>query len=294
MKIGQILQRKFKNLGVKIPKVFFRVFCFVFFIYTILPSIINADTLNSSNSVIISATVSPNGNNNGGGGGNNGGRGSSNSGGGELNLPTIVNFTGMAYPLSKVYILKDGNIVATTIADQVADFSVSLSSLSTNNYTFSVYGEDGTKHKSSFFSFPIFVTSGTTVNINNIFLSPTIDVDKIEVKQGDNLVIFGQSNPQNKVVISVSSNVEHFFNVFSNAMGVYLYNLDTSILELGQYQTKSKSILGNQTSLYATPVAFSVGIENKPKNNVICSTLKGDLNCDGHVNLIEFSIMAYW
>jgi hypothetical protein len=200
----------------------------------------------------------------------------------------------MAYPLSQVFILKDGNMIASTIADQTANFSVSLTGLNTNTYTFSVYGEDGSSRKSSFFSFPIYITEGTTVNIGNIFLSPTIDVDKIEVKRGENIIIFGQSIPKNEVVISVHSDQEHFFRVISNAMGAYLYNLDTSILEIGKHQTKSKTTLDTQVSLYATPVSFNVGEENIIKDNKNCSLLIGDLNCDNHVNLIDFSIMAYW
>lgn len=259
-------------------KLFFAIFIFLI----LSPLLTNADTV-VSNNVVISALVVDN---NTGGGGGGGGVGTV--------IPTTVNFSGMAYPLSKVYILKDGVIAVTTIADQSANFSVSLLGLSTNTYTFSIYGEDSSGRKSSFFSFPIYVTSGTTVNIGNIFLSPTIDVDKAEVKKGDNLVIFGQSNPKNEIVISVNSLQEHFFRVISNAMGVYLYNLDTSILEIGEHNTKSKAILDNKTSSYNNPVTFSVGNKSKEKEKVDCSTLRGDLNCDGRVNLVDFSIMAYW
>jgi hypothetical protein len=157
-----------------------------------------------------------------------------------------------------------------------------------------VYGEDSNGRKSSFFSFPIFITSGTIVNIGNIFLSPTIDVDKIEVKRGDNLIIFGQSIPKKEITISVNSDQEYFYKVIANAMGTYLYNLDTSILEVGKHQTKSKTILETQISLYTTPVSFLVGDSNKPKDEIVCSLLEGDLNCDSHVNLIDFSIMTYW
>lgn len=232
--------------------------------------------------------VDPNGGGNGGGGGGGGG------GVTPIHLGTVVNFSGMAYPLSRVYILKDGQIAATTIADPAANFSISLSDLTTNTYTFSVYGEDNSGRKSSFFSFPIFITKGTTVNIGNIFLSPTIDTDKSVVKKGDNLIIFGQSIPKKEIVISVHSNEELFYKVLSNTMGGYLYNLDTSVLEIGKHQTKSKSILGAQISQYTTPVSFSVGLENKIKDQTSCGLLRGDLNCDNHVNLIDFSIMAYW
>ena len=237
--------------------------------------------------VTINAIVNPVG-----GGGNESGGGGGGSGG--ITLPTVVNFSGMAYPLSKVYILKDGNMAVTTIADQAANFSVSLSGLNTNTYSFSVYGEDNRGKKSSMFSFSISVTSGTTVNIGNIFLSPTIDVDKSDVKKGDNLIIFGQSIPKNEITISVHSDPERFFKTLSNTMGAYSYNLDTSILELGSHLTKSKAILDTQISLDSVPASFTVGLENKTKDTNSCSKFRGDLNCDGRVNLVDFSIMAFW
>lgn len=230
----------------------------------------------------------------GGGGGGGGSGGGSITNPSPILLNTIVHFSGMAYPLSKVYILKDGLVVASTISDPAANFSVSVSDLTTNTYTFSVYGEDNNKNKSSFYSFPVYITAGTIVNIGNIFLSPTIDVDKIKVKKGDNLVIFGQSIPQKEVVISVHSEEELFFQVLSNQMGAYLYNLDTSILELGKHQTKSKTNTENQISQYTSPVLFTVGDENILKDKISCASLRGDLNCDNRVNLIDFSIMAFW
>lgn len=257
------------------------------------PQNLFATDIVANSDVSISAIVnSPDSGGNGSGGGSSGGGGGSSNP--NIGLSTTVNFSGMAYPLSRVYILKDGNIAATTIADPAANFSVSLSNLNTNTYTFSVYGEDDKGRKSSFFSFPIYITYGTTVNIGNIFLSPTIDIDKSEVRKGDNLIIFGQSIPKKEVVISVHSDQEYFYNVTSNQTGVYLYNLDTSPLELGKHQTKSKALAGGQISQYTVPLSFTVGLDNKKKDKTFCSLLRGDLNCDNHVNLIDFSIMAFW
>jgi hypothetical protein len=262
---------------------FLKIFLVFLFVVFLIPKIILADTITETSSITISAKVGGTENNGGGGGG-----------GGGVNSPTVVNFSGMAYPLSRVYILKDGDVAVATIADPAANFSVSLTGLSTDTYTFSVYGEDSEGRKSSFFSFPIFITSGTIVNIGNIFLSPTIDIDKSRVKKGDNLTIFGQSTPESEVTISVHSDQEYFYSTNSNQMGAYLYNLDTSFLELGNHQTKSKSKLVNQISPFTLPVSFIVGNSNELKEDVICSLLRGDFNCDGHVNLIDFSIMAFW
>jgi hypothetical protein len=261
---------------------------FVLFLgYILNPLFVSADTIISTSTIVVSATVTASTPPGGGGGGGGGG-------GTPVNLETIVNFSGMAYPLSKVYILKDGKISAVTIADPAANFSVSLSGLTTDTYSFSVYGEDSKGRKSAVFSFPIFVTAGTTVNIGNIFLSPTIDTDKSEVKRGDNIIIFGQSAPTSEITISVHSNPEYFFKVKSNKMGAYLYNLDSSILELGQHLTKSKAALVAELSSFNVPVSFLVGNLNKLKDGKSCGSLRGDLNCDMKVNLVDFSIMAYW
>lgn len=263
----------------------------IFFVFVIIfsQSKIEADIIENTSVTISAKVVSSSGG--GGGGGGSSGVGNIEE---NINFPGSVNFSGMAYPLSRVYILKDGDLIMTTIADQSAHFSGSLSGLSTDTYTFSIYSEDSNGRKSSFFSFPIYITEGTTVNIGNIFLSPTIDIDKIEVKKGDNLIIFGQSVPEKEIIISVHSDQELFYKVMTNSIGAYLYNLDTSILEMGKHQTKSKTNLSDQISLYTTPVSFLVGFVNKNKDEISCSLLIGDLNCDNHINLIDFSIMAFW
>lgn len=240
--------------------------------------------ITSTSSVTVTARVGPIDDDNGGGGG----------GGGGYTPTTTVNFSGMAYPMSRVFILKDGIVAVNTIADPGANFSISLNNLSTGTYTFSVYGEDSNGRKSQSFSFPLFITEGITVNIGNIYLSPTINIDKSEVKRGENLAIFGQSVPSSEITISVHSDPEYFFKVNSNKNGVYLYNLDTSIIELGKHQTKSKSSIKNQISSFTAPLSFLVGNESKIKETTSCESLRGDLNCDLHVNLVDFSIMAHW
>lgn len=235
-------------------------------------------TVNVSANVPVPSTGS------GGGGGGGGGSGTSST--------TSVSFKGRAYPLSKVFILKDGQIVTQTIAGPNASFSVSVSGLSTGNYTFSVYGEDDEGRKSSLFTFPVFVTEGANTEISDIFIAPTIAVDKKEVKQGDNIAIFGQAVPNSDVTISVNSPVEFFRYTQTDKNGVYLLNFDSSPLEMGQHSTKSKVATLNQISPFGRIIGFRVGTENIPSDGNFF--LMGDLNDDGRVNLIDFSIAAFW
>ena len=218
-------------------------------------------------------------------------------GGGGGTIPptgeTAVIFSGRAYPLSKVNFLKDGQLILTTIAGPDSNFTATVKDLSAGNYTFSVYGEDNVGRHSSYFTFPIYITAGVITKISGIFIAPTIAVDKSEVKRGDNIIIFGQSANSAEVIISINSEQEFFEKTPSDQNGIYLHNLDSSILELGKHLTKSKASLKGEISSFSNTVSFLVGnknvfigLEEKPK--------KCDLNEDGRCNLIDFSIAAYW
>jgi hypothetical protein len=185
--------------------------------------IARAIQVSTSSTVYITAqvggTVTPPDPGTGTGGGGGGGGGGSTSG-----MPTTVNFSGMGYPSSKVVILQDGVIVITTTADPNANFSASLTGLTQGSYTFSVYTTDQNGLHSVSFSFPVYITAGSTVNIGGIILAPTINVDKSEVKQGDNEAIFGFAVPNGKVNISVHSTTEHLVSTIASSTGAYLYN----------------------------------------------------------------------
>jgi hypothetical protein len=199
----------------------------------------------------------------------------------------------MGYPSSKVVILQDGVVVITTISDPQANFSASLTNLTQGNYTFSVYTEDSKGLHSVSFSFPVFVTTGATVNIGGIILAPTIDVDKAQVKQGDNEAIFGFAVPNSQVNIAVHSAGPHLVTATASMSGAYLYNFDTTPLEYGTHNAQSHSILADKVSATTDPVSFIVSDQDVTKTTT-CGSLIGDINCDGKVNLVDFSIMAYW
>lgn len=214
-------------------------------------------------------------------------------GGGYLAPATGVVFSGRAYPKSTVTLLKDGQIIVVTIAGPDARFEVDVSGLAAGNYTFAIYGEDSQGLRSSLFTFPVFITSGVTTKIGGIFIAPTIAVDKSEVKRGDNIAIFGQSAPTSEITISVNSDEEVFVKKMSDASGAYLLNFDTSVLEIGQHNTKSKVALNGDISSFSKVIGFTVGTKNI-KAELPRAITKGDVNNDRRVNLVDFSIAAYW
>jgi len=219
---------------------------------------------------------------------------SSGGGGGIIAQPqTGVNFSGRAYPFSRIELLKDGQIVASTLADPNAHFSVTVTGINAGSHLFSVIGKDNNGLRSQSFSFPITVSMGVTVYISGIFLAPTLSIDKKVVRRGDNLSIFGQTVPESAVTVGVASRHESFYVVDADKNGVFLYTLDTTQLEEGDHKTRVKAAKGGEISEFSRTIAFEVGNRTVLNTDVECPK-KGDLNNDCRVNLVDLSIAGFW
>lgn len=217
-----------------------------------------------------------------------GGGGGSNSGKAQVVL------SGRAYPRSTVTILKDAQIVAITVADEGARFQVNVTGLSSGSYIFGLYSEDSRSFRSSISTFPVMLTKGILVKIENIFLAPTIAADKSSVKKGEPIAFFGQSTPSSEITLEINSNEQIFVKSNADNAGVYLYNFDTSVLELGQHHTKSRSAYAAAISPQSNAVPFTVGNETILAEPGATCPAKADLNEDCRVSLVDFSIAAFW
>lgn len=238
----------------------------------------------TTTSVIPSRTTPINpGGDGGGGSGKRGGRSSSGTG--------AVVVSGMAYPNTKVTIIRDGRVVSTVTADPGATFRVTVSDLAAGSYTFGVYAEDTSGLKSPTASFPVTVTESVTATIDNIYLAPTIAVDSQQVKQGDPIGIFGTTAPNAAVTLHVHSAKEFVNNVVAGSTGRWFKQFDTSVLELGNHITFSRSAINNLITGESTTVAFAVGDKTVKADPTY---KRSDLNNDGSVNIIDFSMLLYY
>lgn len=229
-----------------------------------------------------------------GGGGGGGGGGDSPS------SPPIVTATvilsGRAYPGSTVSILKDSVLQSRVPVQESAAFTSTISNLQSGVYLFSVYAQDTNGNQSATITIPVTVVAGVTTTVNGIFLAPTIDVDKTQVKRGNPIRVFGQSSPESTITIAVNSDTELFFQTPSDKYGVYSYSFLTSPLELGSHSTHSNASKSGEVSVASRSVNFTVGAKDilKEKSTGPVCGPRGDLNCDGKVNLVDFSIEAFW
>ena len=100
--------------------------------------------------------------------------------------------------------------------------------------------------------------------------------------------------PSSEVTISVNSEEEFFVKKIADSDGAYLLNFDTSVLEIGQHQTQSKSALNGEITAFGETVEFVVGTVNVLADLPATTPSKGDVNGDQRVNLVDFSVVAYW
>ena len=215
-------------------------------------------------------------------------------GGGAGYLPSEnqVNFCGRAYPGSTVYLLKDGGLAATAQADPQANFDLTIKGLGRGNYNFGLYTKDKEGRSSVIDTYPVFLSEGVEVKICGLFLAPTIALNNDEIRRGEILTIFGQSAPNIEVSLFVNSENDLIRKVKSDKDGGWAYNLDTSLIEFGEHTTRARARKENEYSNFSKTAAFFVGKITKKRGEVSCSTY--DLNCDSRINLVDFSILAYW
>ncbi len=212
--------------------------------------------------------------------------------GGEVSRRAKIILQGKAYPSAKITVLKDGQIVNLITADSQANFRVQIINLTTGTYTFGLWAEDNQGRKSVTVTFTRSVTSGKTTIISGIFLPPTIEIEKNGLEKGEALNISGQTAPESEVSIFIDSgDVEIIKETKAETDGTWFYIFDTSVLEAGVYTLRAKATsLEGLLSSYSKVLRFYYIVEEIPE--VVCPN--ADLNGDGRVSLVDFSILLYY
>ena len=209
-------------------------------------------------------------------------------GGGPPMALTRVIFEGRAYPRAFLTLLKIGKVAATFFAESLGSFKKELTGISGGIYTFGIFAEDTKGRRSVTLSFTISILAGATTTISGIFISPTISLSKTQLERGDSLDIFGQVFPESEVNIFISSK-EIVEKTKASPKGDWVYELDTGPLEEREHGARAKAFFGEgEQSPFSQTLSFLV---LKP-GALVC---KGaDLNFDGKVNIIDFSILLYF
>lgn len=243
----------------------------------------------------------------GGGGGGGGGGGSGPSSGGDDGGGGFENtgqpyqsgdgrvlITGYAFPRSAVSILVDGVIAKNTTADGLGSFSVTIDEIARGVYTFGVYATDRQNVRSSTFATTFSVTGGRGSTLSNVNVMPSIKVTPNPVTAGQTLNISGFALPNAVITIEnqrdKSTASLKSFTANSDANGAWTLSVDTTGFTNGTYKVRAKAKQESgdlvQTN-FSNFTFYGVGQQAEgPRSS--------DLNRDGKVNLIDFSILLFW
>jgi hypothetical protein len=220
--------------------------------------------------------------------------GGSGGGGGGGGYVAVVNFSGFTSPNSKVVVLKNSIIEAETTSNTSGAFSVSLQNQPSGAINYSLYAIDPAGARSGYLNTQINVPATGSAQSQNLLLPPTLSSDKAEVKKGDDISFFGYTLPSASVGLEALGKSADEFTINSNLEGYYKFTVNTKNAVLGKYSAKSKALLQSAATPFSSPVYFLVGTENVEAQKPGQCPARADFNNDCKVNLIDFSIQAYW
>lgn len=233
----------------------------------------------------------------GGGGGGSGGSSGSTAGGGfeSQDAPFAsgdgrVVVSGYAYPDADITILVDGQAAASTQADSDGEYEITLDEIASGAYTFGVYGEDENGVKSSTFSTSFTVSGSRTSALSNINILPSILVEPDPVDIGGPLTITGYALPDAAITIEngITDGSATTLETTSNSDGEWSLTVDTSSFRQGTYQVRARAVQSaTRGTNFSDYTFYGVGQDADVP-------LDADLNRDGSINLIDFSILLFW
>lgn len=226
----------------------------------------------------------------GSGGGGSSGGGGGGGGGRTTNLGnTQINIKGRGYPSRTINFLLDTVNVGSVRTDNAGNFEFAAEA-SPGTATLGIWANDINNIRSITLNNTFDVTQGAVTNLNGLLLPPTIVVANANITPGANVTLSGQSVPNATVEVhfNASSIVER---VQSAASGIWTLNFDTNKLSIAQHTVKARSIIGNPPlttqSSFSNSIQLFIGVDGQ-------ATRPSDLNRDGLINLIDFSILIFW
>ena len=216
-------------------------------------------------------------------------------GGGPFLQTGSVNISGAGIPGGALVILKDGKIEKEDIISALGTFSEDFTNLQRGTYTWGAYVKDPDGKRSSTYNSTIYLIAKTNNIIAPVYLSPTIKAVKTTVDLGGDVELSGygialtpvlaimnkQGDVLNSKIVTASST--------ANGNGSWKMKLSTAGLAKGTYEVKAQSLIGKRDQSTFSPVLY-IGVGESPNPNF---GNRSDLNKDGKVNLVDFSILLF-
>lgn len=198
------------------------------------------------------------------------------------NLPnTNIVVGGVTEPYGRVQLLKEGQLTATAVADEVGRFQMTISGLNEGTYLMQLVAVSSLRVFARGETFPLRVVSGLTTKVSDVLLPPAMLFDETF----DSLVIRGRSAPKADITLKIqNSSTTKEQTVTSDEFGDFTMRFLSQELTKGEYEAYTKiSLDGMEVS--NGPIKFH--LSNLANASAVCIS-NYDLNSDCALNLIDF------
>lgn len=229
----------------------------------------------------------------GGGGGSSSGSSGGGGGGSSVDLgETSVSINGRAFPSQTVHVVKDASEIGTVRANGDGIFKFAAAA-EPGTATFGFWSVDAYGTRSTTFNTTFDVSQGAITTVSGVYIPPTISLDKTTVPKGDPITFKGQTVPNVTVRIFIDTGTITE-QTTSGTDGKWSFTFDTNKVSQASHTVKVKFELPDATavskkeSTYSNILSFGVGVGAAPIAG------SADLNRDGKVNLVDFSILVFW
>lgn len=205
---------------------------------------------------------------------------------------TRVIIQGKAYPGATVNILKDGQVIGQVASDNSADFLYEMGNVTPGATTFGFWATDGRGVRSLTFTTTFQVTQNAVTTVSNVFLPPTLSLRERKVAQGGIVESFGTSAPNARVSLFVDKDTDARSVATSTSDGSWTSAFATGDLANEAFHAVRAMFeqfgSGDQAkSGFSQSVNFYIGERDVQVPG------SADLNKDGKVNLVDFSILLF-
>lgn len=204
---------------------------------------------------------------------------------------STVTISGSASPGGRITVLKDGTVAATALVASNGTFSVTPPAFERGTYTFSTYVTDRSGRRSSSHAATMSFGQGTSNTISDIIIPPTITTDVESVALGDTVKVYGEAVPGATIELLIDGqkkfSASSTKSVAGSQDGLWEISFPASALPRGTHVLRARAAVPGQTaSVASTVILLGVGEQPNPR-----APGSADLNRDGKVNLVDFSIL---
>lgn len=201
---------------------------------------------------------------------------------------TKIIFEGIAYPWAILTLLEDGKVRRIVSLNQESGFKIDISNLTQGVYNFGLKAKDKQGRDSAIFTFAVTVFDQMITRVGDILMPPTIELQETNLLFNQTLSALGSATPQSKVIVFIDD--QKVSQEIAKSSGQWFFDYNIVYLTKGVHSIKViAQTKQGLTSSFSKSLIFY--IEEEPLK-LICA--EADLNNDGKVDIIDFSILLFW